>query len=148
MVAKPANEIEDIGIAPHPGRKSSESVQGVDGFGILGTAADVLVDPNCVRPVGYDGNSGKSFFADKPLRDLRPFPVKLVRAVRCRADQDVVCVTNKLKESIVVVGSAAQRLPGVAQRALLRISCESSGMVAVFMIAFFLMIELTPLSRS
>ena len=80
----------------------------------LTAAADVVIDSIGVGPIGLDGDSGKSFLADQPLGDLRPFPVKLVRAVRRLADQHEASVTDKLEERVVVVGRAAQRLSGVA----------------------------------
>ena len=104
VVAKPADEVEDVGVAPHPGRESLESRQRVDGLGIVAAAADVAVDAIGVGPVGLDGHGVEPLLADQPLGDLRPLPIKLVRAVRGLADQDETGVADQFQEGIVVVG--------------------------------------------
>ena len=104
MVAEPADEVEDVGVAPHPGRESLESRQRVDGLGVVAATADVAVDAIGVGPVGLDGHGVEALLADQPLGDLRPLPIELVRAVRGLADQHEAGVADQLEQGIVVVG--------------------------------------------
>ena len=113
VVAEPADEVEDVGVAPHPGRESPESRQGVDGLGIVAAAADEAVDAIGVGPVGLDGHGVEALLADQPLGDLRTLAIKLVRAVRRLADQDEAGVADQLQEGIIVVGRTRSRCTAV-----------------------------------
>ena len=115
VVAEPADEVEHVGVAPHPGRESSEARQRLDGLGVVAAAADVAVDAIGVGPVGLDGHGVEALLADQPLGDLGTLPVELVRAVRGLADQHEAGVADQLQEGIVVVGRAPQRVRGRAQ---------------------------------
>ena len=71
-------------VPPHPGRKAGEGrlVQPV-----LRPVADKAIDMRGVRPVGLDRDDGEPMLTDQPLRDLRPCPVELRRAMARLAQQ-------------------------------------------------------------
>ncbi len=56
VVAEPADEVEDVGIAPHPGGESLESRQRVNGLGVVAATADIAVNAIGVGPIGLDGH--------------------------------------------------------------------------------------------
>ena len=114
MPAEPADEVEHVGVAPHPRWEPLESSQGIDGIGIIAPAADVTVDAIRVGPVGLDGDRIEALLPDQPLGDLGAFPVELVRTVRRLADQHEAGVADPFEQGVVVAGRPDQRLRGLA----------------------------------
>ena len=106
--AEPADEIEDVGVAPHPGGEAPEAGQRFDGIRVCAGATNVAVHAIGVGPVGFDGDGGEPFLGDQPLRDQRAFPVELVCAVAGFADHHDTCVADARQKRVVVVGIAAQ----------------------------------------
>ena len=87
-LAQPADEIEHLGVAPHPGREAAEVAQRLLGVGVLGRPVHVAVDAVGVGPVGLDGDRAEAVLVDQPPGDPGPLAVELVRPVRGLADQD------------------------------------------------------------
>ena len=59
--AQPADEVEHVGVAPHPGREALEAAQRLARPSSSSPrAADVAVDPVGVGPVGLDGDGGEA----------------------------------------------------------------------------------------
>ena len=114
MLAQPADEVEDVGVPPHPGRETLEAGKRVRGLGVLAGAAHEAVDPERVGPVGLDGDGVESLLANEAFRQDGALPVELVRAVRGLADQDEARAADPVEERVVVRGRSRQREHGVA----------------------------------
>ena len=110
--AEPADEVEHVGVAPHPGGEPPEARQRIDGLGVVAAAADVAVDAIGVRPVGLDGDGGEPLLADQPLGDLGALAVELVRPVRRLAEQHEARVADQIQQRVVVIGRADERISG------------------------------------
>ena len=104
MGAQPADEVQDIGVAPHPGRKAAEAAQRLLGVGVRPGAPDVPVDPVGVGPVPLDRHGGESELVDQPLRDAGTLTIELVRPVAGLAEQHDPRVTDELQQGVVVAG--------------------------------------------
>ncbi len=84
MVAQPVDELGDLPIAPHPGRKALEAfLDPVRRF----LPAHMAVDPRRIRPVRFGRDDGKSVALHQPSGDRRPGSVELGRAMTGLADQ-------------------------------------------------------------
>src|SRR5438046_3362410 len=80
-IAQPADEIEHVGIAPHPRRKANEIGERIDRLLVVADAANVAIHAIRIGPVGFDGDDVESALGDQSLRDLRAIAIELVRAV-------------------------------------------------------------------
>src|SRR5579871_5958290 len=85
--AEPADEVQKIRVAPHPGRKALEPEQGIAGVSIFADALDILIDPRRVRPIGLERDCAEARFTDQPLRDLCTNAVELVSSMRGLTNQ-------------------------------------------------------------
>ncbi len=120
-VAQPTDEVQDVGVPPHPGRKATKSGERVGSVGILAGPGYVAVDAQRIGPVALDGDRGESLLLDQPLGDLDTFAVELVRPMGCFADHDDTRVADALDDRSVGIfrmrecvgrGSVAQRRDG------------------------------------
>src|SRR6185312_1079738 len=84
---KPADEVEDIRVAPHPLREAAESVQRLGCVGIVSGAAHIAIDAIRIWPVGLCRHGRESLFANQPLRDLPSNAVELMGAMRSLANE-------------------------------------------------------------
>jgi hypothetical protein len=85
---QPGDDLDHLGIAPHPRREAAEVGQRLFRALVAARPADVEVDAVGVRPVALDGDGGEAVLGDQPLRDRGALGVELVRPVRCLARQD------------------------------------------------------------
>ena len=106
--AQPADEVEHLGVAPHPGREALKAAQRLLGVRVLAGPADVAVDAVGVGPVGLDGDAGETLLLDQPAGDQGALAVELVGAVRGLAEQDEAGVADLLQQRVVVVRRAAE----------------------------------------
>ncbi len=53
-VAKPGDELDDVGVPPHPGRESTEVGERLLGGCVVALAPDEPIDAIGVRPVAFD----------------------------------------------------------------------------------------------
>ena len=81
VLAQPLDELDDVGVAPHPDRKAPEARQGLIGARVVADTAHVAVDPVGVRPIRLDGDGGVARVGDQTLCDLHSLPVELMRPV-------------------------------------------------------------------
>jgi hypothetical protein len=82
---QPLDELDDDGVAPHPGREALEVGERCGGVGIVAEAADVAVDAVRVGPVGRD--RVEATLGDQPPPQCRALAIEVVAAVRRFADQ-------------------------------------------------------------
>ena len=106
---QPADEVEHVGVAPHPLREAAEAVEGLDAVGILALVPDKPVHAVRVRPVGLDGHAAEPLLADQPPRDLGASLVELVGPVGGLADEDEAGVADRREQGIEAPGNADQR---------------------------------------
>jgi len=107
--AQPTDEVEHIGVAPHPGGKAREAAQGLLGVGVGSCPADMAVDALGVGPVTLDGDGSEAKLADQPLGYACALAVELVRAVAGLAQQHDPCVADQRQQRIVIVAISCQR---------------------------------------
>ena len=86
VLAQPADEIEDIGIAPHPLREPLKSVQGLDAVDVAASVANEPIHSIGIRPIGFNRDRVEPALRDEQFRNLRANPIKLVGAVTRFAD--------------------------------------------------------------
>ena len=110
VVSQPPDEIEHVGVAPHPGGKSLEVAERVIGAGVGARAAHVSVHSISVRPVGFNRDRPEALLDDQPFGNLRALAVKLMRAVRSLAEQHEAGVADHLQQRIVIFACADERL--------------------------------------
>ena len=94
VLAQPADEIEDIGIAPHPLREPFETAQRFHAIDVVARAANEPIDAIGVRPICFHRDGVEAALRDQPFGNLRANPVKLVRAVTRFADQNEARITD------------------------------------------------------
>ena len=99
---EPADKIEDVGVAPHPGREATEITERLLGILVDTRASHVPVDAVGVGPVGLDGHGGEALLLDEAPRDERPFAIKLVRPVRRLTEQHDTRVADPMDERVVL----------------------------------------------
>src|SRR5919109_2059542 len=63
---QPADEVEDVSVAPHPGGKALEISQRLYARRRTADATQVAIDAIGIRPVSFHGDGGKSFLGDQP----------------------------------------------------------------------------------
>ncbi len=96
--SQPADELVHVFVAPHPGRESRERRERQLRAGPI--AEHVVIDPGGVGPVGLDGDEVEAAPFDEGLRDPRPHPVELARAVGGLAQQDEARVSDALEQGV------------------------------------------------
>jgi hypothetical protein len=111
--SQPANKVEDIGVAPHPGGETAESGQRFHAVGIRALALDVAVHAICIRPVRFDRDSGKTLFENQPFCDPDAFAVKLVCAMRRFSQENKPRIADEGEQVVVVGSSMSQWMCGV-----------------------------------
>jgi hypothetical protein len=109
VFAQPADEIEHIGVSPHPLRETFEATQRFHAVDVRACAADETVDPIGVRPVCFHRHGIEAAFVNQPFGNLRTLPIEFVRAVTRFAEQDKARIAHQIQERIVVVSRAGQR---------------------------------------
>ena len=107
-VAKPADEIEDIRVAPHPLWEAEEAAEGIARLSGARPPAHVPVHAIGIGPVGLRGDRAEALLGDQALRDLGPNPIELVRTVRRLSEQDVARRADALQHRPEVLGFAGQ----------------------------------------
>src|SRR5437588_1708790 len=115
MSLKPTDEIENIGVAPHPSRESSEITQRFQRDCILTAALDKAVDAESIRPVSFPGDHRKTFFENEALGDLGPRLIEFVRAMAGFAQKHVFGFSNQLQQWVVICPRSSQRIRYLAQ---------------------------------
>src|SRR5919106_2477740 len=113
---QPLDELDHVGVAPHPRRKASEVGERLYGIEVIAHASHVAVDAVRVGPIGFDRDRREAFLLDQPLGDLGALAVELVRAVRRLAEQREARIADQVHERVVVPRSAGQRLGAAAHR--------------------------------
>ena len=106
--AKPSDEVEDVGVAPHPRRESTEAAERLLGVAIAPLTADVTVDPGGIGPVALDRDGGEPEFPDQALRDAGSLSIELVRPVAGLAEHDDTGPADHVEQRVVVVPIAGQ----------------------------------------
>jgi hypothetical protein len=103
VLAQPFDECLDVGIAPHPGRKSPERR-----FGVRRRAGmpHVAVDAGRIRPVGFHCDDPETVGFDQMAGDRSPRAIELGRAVAGFAEQDHARMRETI-ESAPKIGSVA-----------------------------------------
>ena len=96
MLAQPADEIEDVGISPHPLRKPLKPAQGFHAVAVVARTADKPIHSIRIRPIRFHGHGVKAALRDQDLRNLRANPIKLVCAVTRFADQNKTRIPNEI----------------------------------------------------
>ena len=111
--AEPAHEVQDVGVAPHPGRKAPETRQRLGCVAVFAASPHVAVHPPGVGPVAFDRHRPEPLFGQQPFRDLGPHPVELVGAVGSFADQNEVRLADGGQQRLEVLPGAQRegRLP-------------------------------------
>jgi len=94
--AQPVDELDHLGVAPHPGREAPEISQRLPSGAIVREPHHVAVDPVRVRPVGLHGDDVEAVVFDQVLGDARPRVVEFRRAVRRLAEQHHAAVGKAL----------------------------------------------------
>src|SRR5439155_8972311 len=127
---QPADEVEHVLVAPHPGREAPESGEGGRGVGVLRTTADEAVHALGVRPVALDRDRRETLFLDETPGDPRAFAIELAGAVRGFAEENEPRRPGELQEGIevpAVAGDWPRVIPHVPQEVRVRVSGLSRG---------------------
>ena len=136
MRAQPLDELDHVGVAPHPRGEAPEVGERFYGIDIVAHAAHVAVDAVGVGPIGLDRDGREAFLLDEPLRDLGALAVELVRAVGRLAEQHEARVADQVHERVVVwaapvSGCAISRTASISVASVvLGVASLSSGVVA------------------
>ena len=118
MLTQPADEIEHIGVAPHPLRESFETAQRVHAVEIGTFASNETIDAVSVRPIGFHRDGVEAALINQPLGDEGAFSVKFVRPVTRFAEaksgngEGEAGLAHHLDERVVVVRRTGQRVRG------------------------------------
>jgi hypothetical protein len=110
QLAQPAHEVENVRVAPQPGRKAPKITERVDCIGVLADPAHVAVHAVRVGPVGLHRDRGKPELQDQALRELGTLAVKLVRAVGRLADQNQARTFRQVEQRIEVGAGPGKRV--------------------------------------
>src|SRR4029077_19986507 len=101
------NEVEHIGVTPHPGGEALEAAQGFFGIGVIAEPSHVAVNAIRVGPVALNCNRNEAFLFDEALGYARSFTIELMRTVRGFADEYVRCVAYLIEQRVIVLRIAA-----------------------------------------
>ena len=105
VLAKPSDEIENIGIAPHPGRKPFEIAESFTRFTIARISTNETIDAIGIRPIRFDGHSRELLFGNQPLRNLRALLVELMSAMRRFTNENKSGVADTSEQRIIIARS-------------------------------------------
>ena len=108
-LAQPADEIEHVGVAPHPGGEALEVGQRLRGPGVAPRPSHEAVDAPGVGEVGLCCDAAEAEVDDEPLGQLGSPLVELVGAVRGLADEHDAGVARELEDGIEVVHRPCHR---------------------------------------
>ena len=100
MLPEPGHELENVGVAPHPGGEPLEVAQGLDRLGVFADAANVPVDAIRIGPIRFGGDGAEPLLLDEPLRDLCAQVIEVVGPVRRLADEHQPGVSDELEDRI------------------------------------------------
>lgn len=100
MLTKPADEIADHGIAPHPGREPLKPAQRFFGRGVASVRVHKPVDACGIRPVALDRDRLEPLVLDQPFRHFGSGGIELVCSVRALADQHDVRRADQISETV------------------------------------------------
>jgi hypothetical protein len=103
---KPPDEVEDVGISPHPGWEASETAKSVDRILIGSDSTDETIHAIGVGEIRLDGYRREPLFSDQSFRYFRSLMVELMSSVRRLTQQDKTGVTNEFDQWIIVVDLA------------------------------------------
>jgi hypothetical protein len=78
VTAQPLNELDYVGITPHPSRKPAKVGQRFHCECVVACVAHIAIDTVGVWPIRLHRYGGETFFLDEPLRDLGAVVVKVV----------------------------------------------------------------------
>ena len=102
MLVEPFDELDDVGIPPHPCGEPLEVGQRLDGAAVGALVSDVAIHPIRIGPIGLDHDRAKPALDDEPPRHVCAMRIELVRTVAGLAEQDKLCVCDDI-----------DRLPGI-----------------------------------
>src|SRR3954449_10842981 len=108
VLTEPPDEVEHVGVAPHPGRKASEVAQCFDRLLVLAEIANEPINTIGVRPVGLHGHGVESLLDHEPLGDLGPLLVELMRSVRGFTEEYEMSIADEFEQRIVIASTAVQ----------------------------------------
>jgi hypothetical protein len=114
--AEPPDEVEHVGVPPHPRRESLEVTQRIDGVSVGPKATDVAVHAIGVGPVGLRCDRMEALLLDEALRELRAEPIELVGSVRGLSDQDAGSVGDEVEHGVEILGPAQERSRSCSDR--------------------------------
>jgi hypothetical protein len=97
--AQPAREVDDVGIAPHPGQEALKAAQRLLRVGVRAGTLDVAADAVGSGPVALDRHLYEAALGDQAARDPGPPAVELVRAVAGLAPQHQARVADALESA-------------------------------------------------
>ena len=116
VIPQPTYKIENICVAPHPGRKSLEARERVDRIFVFTLKPHELINAICVGPVCFYSDCGESLFRDQALGDLRAQAIELVGSMRSLSDENEPGVTNHFEQGIEIGGFPRKRMCRLANR--------------------------------
>src|SRR6185369_10700981 len=125
---EPSDEIEDVGVSPHPRRESLKTVQRGNGILIVADAANIFIDPIGIRKIRLDGYGDESFIRDQSFCNLRALAIKLVSTMRGLSDKNEPCVADRIEESIVIgvlISSQLMSVVGYASNEIRLRTCHN-----------------------
>jgi len=106
VFTKPLDELDHVGVAPHPGWEAPEVGEPFYGIDVVAHAAHIAVDAVSVGPIGLDRHGRKTLLLDQPPGDPGALVVEVVRAVGCLAEQHEARSADQLEQRLVVGGGA------------------------------------------
>ena len=80
--AEPSDEVQDIGIAPHPGGESTKVPQRLHRVPVASGTTSVLINPIRVGPIRLDGDRRETLFRNQAFRDDGALSIELMRSMR------------------------------------------------------------------
>jgi len=110
VFSHPADEVENISIAPHPREKSLKTAERVYSVFIATFKTHVLVHAICIRPIRLDSNGVEAFFRNQAFGDLRTNPIELMGAVAGFSDQKESRIAGCLNQRVKIGCVACQRV--------------------------------------
>jgi hypothetical protein len=113
-IAQPPDEVENVGVPPHPGREAAKAAERIDRIGVVARSRDVAVDAQGVGPIGLSGDRAEAFLFDQALRDLGALAIELVRSVRGFTDEDATRVSDLLNEGRIGIFGVREGVGGGA----------------------------------
>src|SRR5688500_18281623 len=125
--SQPPDEVQHIGVPPHPLWKSLETRQRLVCAPVGCVAANVAVDAVCVREVRLDSHGRKALFPYQSFGYLSPLPVKLMGSVRGFTQEHKTRIANEIDQSVIVARLARPNPMGLrcdtARNILRRSAC-------------------------